>query len=42
MDQMMYTFLITAVIIGLINLSSNDNDGDPKEFNLTAKLFVSI
>jgi len=39
MDQMMYTFAITAVIIGMISLSSNDNDDDPKGFNLTAKIF---
>jgi SSS family solute:Na+ symporter len=39
MDQMMYTFLITIVIVGMISLSSNDNDDDPKGFNLTAKLF---
>lgn len=39
MDQMMYTFIITIVIIGMISLSSNDNDDDPKGFNLTAKLF---
>ena len=41
MDQMMYTFAITAVIIGMISLSSNDNDDDPKGFNLTAKLFTT-
>ena len=39
MDQMMYTFMITIVIVGMISLSSNDNDDDPKGFNLTAKLF---
>lgn len=39
MDQMMYTFAITVVIVGMISLSSNDNDDDPKGFNLTAKLF---
>jgi len=41
MDQMMYTFGITAVIIGMISLSSNDNDDDPKGFNLTSKLFTT-
>lgn len=35
----MYTFVITAIIIGMISLSSNDNDDDPKGFNLTARLF---
>lgn len=40
MDQMMYTFAITVVIIGMISLSTNDND-DPKGFNLTAKLFTT-
>ncbi len=39
MDQMLYTFLITIVIAGMISLSSNDYDDDPKGFNLTAKLF---
>jgi SSS family solute:Na+ symporter len=39
MDQMMYTFIITIVVVGMISLSSNDNDDDPKGFNLTAKLF---
>lgn len=39
MDQMMYTFIITIVIVGMISLSSNDNVDDPKGFNLTAKLF---
>ena len=39
MDQMLYTFFITIVIIGMISLSENENDDDPKGFNLTAKLF---
>jgi len=39
LDQMMYTFVITIVIIGMISLSYNENDDDPKGFNLTAKLF---
>ncbi len=39
MDQMLYTFLITIVIIGMISLSSSKYDDDPKGFNLTAKLF---
>lgn len=39
MDQMMYTFMITVVIIGMISLSSNENSDDPNGFNLTAKLF---
>ena len=39
MDQMMYTFAITAVIIGMISLTSNDNDDDPNGFNFTSKLF---
>jgi SSS family solute:Na+ symporter len=41
MDQMMYTFLITIVIVGMISLSSNDHDDDPKGFNLTSKLFTT-
>lgn len=39
MDQMMYTFVFTIVIAGLISLTTNENDDDPKGFNLTAKLF---
>ncbi|MBK8947040.1 MAG: sodium/sugar symporter [Ignavibacteriae bacterium] len=39
MDQMLYTFIITIVISGMISLSSNQNDDDPKGFNLTAKIF---
>lgn len=41
MDQMMYTFAITSVIIGMISLSSNNYDDDPKGFNLTAKIFTT-
>ncbi len=39
MDQMMYTFLITIVIAGMISLTTNENDDDPNGFSLTAKLF---
>ncbi len=39
MDQMLYTFIITIVISGMISLSSNQYDDDPKGFNLTAKIF---
>jgi SSS family solute:Na+ symporter len=39
LDQMLYTFLITIAITGMISLSSNEFDDDPKGFNLTAKLF---
>ncbi len=39
MDQMMYTFVFTLVIAGLISLTTNEYDDDPKGFNLTAKLF---
>ncbi|HHM02480.1 MAG TPA: sodium/glucose cotransporter [Caldithrix abyssi] len=39
MDQMMYTFIITVVIAGMISLDSNENDDDPKGFSLTARLF---
>lgn len=38
MDEMMYTFLITIVIIGMISLTSTDED-DPKGFKLTADMF---
>ncbi len=39
MDQMMYTFIITVVIAGMISLDSNEADDDPKGFSLTARLF---
>lgn len=39
LDQMMYTFLITIVIIAMISLSGNEYSDDPKGFNLTAKIF---
>lgn len=39
MDQMLYTFLITIAVTGMISLSSNEYDDDPKGFNITAKLF---
>jgi SSS family solute:Na+ symporter len=38
-DQMLYTFLITIAITGMISLTSNNYDDDPKGFNLTGKLF---
>ncbi|MBN1302532.1 MAG: sodium/sugar symporter [Melioribacteraceae bacterium] len=39
MDQMLYTFLITIVIAGMISLASNENSDDVKGFNFTSKLF---
>ncbi|MCB9258497.1 MAG: hypothetical protein H6612_04010 [Ignavibacteriales bacterium] len=39
LDQMMYTCLITIVIIGMISLTTNIEEDDPKGFSLTAKLF---
>ncbi len=39
MDQMLYTFFLTIVITGMVSLSSNDNDDDPKGFSLVAKMF---
>lgn len=39
LDQMLYTFLITVAITGMISLSSNNYEDDPKGFNLTGKLF---
>ncbi len=41
MDQMMYTFVISIGIIGMISLASNDNVDDPKGFNLTSKVFTT-
>ena len=39
MDQMLYTMLITIVIILGISLTTSDNVDDPKGIPLTAKLF---
>ena len=41
MDQMLYTFLITIAIAGMISLASNENDDDEKGFSFTAKLFTT-
>ena len=41
MDQMLYTFIITIVISGMISLSTNENDDDPKGFIITKKLFTT-
>ncbi len=39
MDQMMYTLLITMVIIAGVSLTTSENDDDPKGIPLTAKMF---
>ncbi len=39
MDQMMYTLLITMVIIAGVSLTVSPNDDDPKGIPLTAKIF---
>lgn len=39
MDQMLYTFLITMVTIGMVSLSTNKDDDDPKAIVLTADMF---
>ncbi len=39
LDQMMYTMLITIVIIVGVSLTTNENDDDPKGIPLTAKTF---
>ena len=41
LDQMFYTFALTMGITGMISLSTNEHDDDPKGFNLTAKLFTT-
>jgi SSS family solute:Na+ symporter len=41
LDQMFYTFVLTMGITGMISLSTNENDDDPKGFSLTAKLFTT-
>jgi SSS family solute:Na+ symporter len=39
LDQMMYTLLITIVIIVGVSLTTNETDDDPKGIPLTAKTF---
>ncbi len=39
MDQMMYTLLITMVIIAGVSLTTSENVDDPKGIPLTAKMF---
>ncbi len=39
MDQMLYTFLITLVVIVFVSLATNPNDDDPKAIKITNKLF---
>ena len=41
LDQMFYTFVLTMGITGMISLSTNEHDDDPKGFRLTAKLFTT-
>ncbi len=41
MDQMLYTFLLTIAIAGMISLASNRESDDPKGFNFTSKLFTT-
>ncbi len=39
MDEMLYTFLITLVIIAMISLTLSKSDDDPKGIKLTAETF---
>ncbi len=39
MDQMMYTLLITMVIIAGVSLTTSEDDDDPKGIPLTSKMF---
>lgn len=39
MDEMLYTFLITLVIIAMISLTQSKSDDDPKGIKLTAETF---
>jgi SSS family solute:Na+ symporter len=39
MDQMLYTFLITMVVIVFVSLSTNKNDDDPKAIKVTNETF---
>lgn len=39
MDQMLYTFLITMVVIVFVSLSTNKNHDDPKAIDVTSNTF---
>ncbi len=39
MDQMLYTFLLTAVVIIMVSLSTNKEEDDPKAINFTSSMF---
>ena len=39
LDQMMYTFLLTMVIIGMVSLATCKTDDDPKGLVLTSEMF---
>ena len=39
LDQMMYTFLITMVTIGMVSLATCKTDDDPKALALTSEMF---
>jgi SSS family solute:Na+ symporter len=39
MDQMLYTFLITVVVIMFVSLSTNKLDDDPKAIHVTSTTF---
>ena len=41
MDQMMYTFLITLVVIVFVSLSTNKYGDDPKGIELTSDTFIT-
>lgn len=41
MDQMMYTFGLSVVVIAMISLATNDKDNDAKGFSLTSKIFTT-
>jgi SSS family solute:Na+ symporter len=39
MDQMLYTFLLTAVVIIMVSLSTNKYEDDPKGIKFTSEMF---
>lgn len=41
LDQMLYTFLITLVIIMMVSLVTSDDDEDPKSIPLPRRLFLT-
>lgn len=41
MDQMLYTFFFSVVVMALVSLTTNTEDDDPKGIQLTNKMFLT-